>query len=195
MAIGQELSSIDFQSMIGGPLNAVIKAQAQSALTSVDFIKSVGFNADDAAEDAGKPTMVSFEYDKMLETKDAAGVITTTVVPFTLTVPILTMLPIPFIRVEEVTIDFNAKINSVVESKTTFSSKLDTSMSAKLGWGPFSTKLKCSYSRKRSSSSAQKIERTYSLSVHVKAVQDELPAGMEKLLGILEDNIKEVKTS
>ena len=41
MSIGQELSSIDFQSMIGGPLNAVIKAQAQSAQTSVDFIKSV----------------------------------------------------------------------------------------------------------------------------------------------------------
>ena len=28
-------------------------------------------------------------------------------------VPLLTMLPIPFIRVEEATIDFNAKINSI----------------------------------------------------------------------------------
>ncbi len=36
MAIGQELSSIDFQSMIGGPLNAVIKAQAQSAQTQIN---------------------------------------------------------------------------------------------------------------------------------------------------------------
>lgn len=193
MSIGQELSSIDFQSMIGGPLVAVIKAQAQSAQTSVDFIKSVGFNASDAQTDPGKPTMVSFSYDKPIESKDADGTITTTVTPFNLTVPILTMLPIPYIRVEEVTIDFNAKINSVVESTTTSSSDLNTSLGVKGGWGPVSAELKCSYSNKKSTSSTDKTERTYSLIIHVRAVQDELPAGMEKLLGILEDNIKEVK--
>ncbi|MBV5343288.1 DUF2589 domain-containing protein [bacterium] len=193
MSIGQELSSIDFQSMIGGPLVAVIKAQAQSAQTSVDFIKSVGFNASDAQTDPGKPTMVSFSYDKPIESKDADGVITTTVTPFNLTVPILTMLPIPYIRVEEVTIDFNAKINSVVESTTTSSSDLNTSLGVKGGWGPVSAELKCSYSSKKSTSATDKTERTYSLIIHVRAVQDELPAGMEKLLGILEDNIKEVK--
>lgn len=187
MAIGQELSSIDFQAMIGGPLNAVIKAQALSAQTSVDFIKSVGFNADD-----GKPTMVTFTYDKPIESKDANGVITTTPTPFSLTVPILTMLPIPYIRVEEVTIDFNAKINSVVESTTTSSSELNTSLAVKAGWGPVSAELKCSYSNKKTASATAKTERTYSLAIHVRAVQDELPAGLEKLLGVLENSIKEV---
>ena len=193
MAIGQELSSIDFQSMIGGPLNSVIKAQAQSAQTSVDFIKSVGFNPPDAQTDPGKPTMVIFEYDKMIESKAADGTITSSVVPMKLSVPILTMLPIPFIRVEEVTIDFNAKINSVVESTTSSSSELNASLAVKGGWGPVSAELKCSYSNKKSTSATDKTERTYSLVINVKAVQDELPAGMEKLLGILENNIQEVK--
>lgn len=192
MAIGQELSAIDFQSMIGGPLNAVIKAQAQSAQTSVDFIKSVGFNAPDADTDPGKPTMVTFTYDKPIESKDADGNITITPTPFNLTVPILTMLPIPFIRVEEVTVDFNAKINSVVESTTSASSDLSASLSVKGGWGPVSAELKCSYSNKKSSSSTSKTERTYSLAIHVRATQDELPAGMEKLLGVLENSIQEV---
>ncbi len=188
--IGQELTSIDFQSMIGGPLNAVVKAQAQSAQTSVDFIKSVGFNSTD-----GKPTMVTFEYDKVIEKKDAAGVITPTATPMKLTVPILTMLPIPFIRVEEVTIDFNAKINSVVESTTASSSELNASLAVKGGWGPVSAELKCSYSNKKSTSATDKTERTYSLVIHVRAVQDELPAGMEKLLGVLENSIKEVPSA
>jgi hypothetical protein len=188
--IGQELTSIDFQSMIGGPLNAVVKAQAQSAQTSVDFIKSVGFNSTD-----GKPTMVTFEYDKIIEKKDAAGVITPTATPMKLTVPILTMLPIPFIRVEEVTIDFNAKINSVVESTTASSSELNASLAVKGGWGPVSAELKCSYSNKKSTSATDKTERTYSLVIHVRAVQDELPAGMEKLLGVLENSIKEVPST
>jgi hypothetical protein len=193
MAIGQELSSIDFQSMIGGPLNAVIKAQAQSAQTSVDFIKSVGFNPPESGTDAGKPTMVSFTYDKAIETKDTQGNITVTPTPYNITVPILTMLPIPFIRVEEVTIDFNAKINSVAESTTSSSSDLNASLAAKGGWGPVSVELKCSYSNKKSTSSTEKTERTYSLAIHVRAVQDELPAGLEKLLSILENNIQEVK--
>jgi hypothetical protein len=198
MSIGQELSSIDFQSMIGGPLIAVVKAQAQSAQTSVDFIKSVGFNPEGSGTDAGKPTMVTFSYDKMVEgTKNPTTGETSEPTPakFTLTVPILTMLPIPFIRVEEVTIDFNAKINSVQESTTTSSSDLNTSLSAKAGWGPFSASLKCSYSTKKSTSATDKTERTYSLVIHVRAVQDELPAGLDRLLGILEDTIKEVKTA
>jgi hypothetical protein len=188
MSLGDELSSIDFQSMIGGPLIAVIKAQAQSAQTSV-----VGFNDPEADENAGMPTMVTFTYEKPVESKDEAGDITVTPTAFNLTVPILTMLPIPFIRVEEVTIDFNAKINSVAESTTSASSDLNTSLSVKVGWKPVSAELKCSYSNKKSSSATDKTERTYSLVIHVRAVQDELPAGMERLLGILESNIKEVK--
>ncbi|MCW5213126.1 DUF2589 domain-containing protein, partial [Desulfobulbus sp. TB] len=151
MAIGQELSSINFQSMIGGPLTAVIKAQAQSAQTSVDFIKSVGFNPSDAQEDPGKPTMVTFEYTKLIEKKDDSGTVSTEPVPMQLTVPILTMLPIPFIRVEETTIDFNAKINAVSESTTASSKELGVSLNAKGGWGPVSAELKCSYSAKKSS--------------------------------------------
>ncbi|NTW99572.1 MAG: DUF2589 domain-containing protein [Geobacteraceae bacterium] len=194
---GQELSNINFESMIGGPLNAVIKAQAQSAQTSVDFIKSVGFNAPDAEEDPGKPTMVTFEYTKIIEkpgpeVEGKPGPTVPTPTDMKLTVPILTMLPIPFIRIEEVTIDFNAKINSVVESTTTSSSELATSLAVKGGWGPVSAQLKCSYSSKKSSSATDKTERTYSLAIHVRAVQDELPAGMEKLLGILENSITEV---
>lgn len=186
MAIGDELSSIDFESMIGGPLNAVIRAQAQSAQTSVDFIKAVGFNEDD-----GQPTMVSFKYMKNIE--DDEGEVTPQ--EYELSVPILTMLPIPFIRVEETTIDFNAKINSVRESTTSNSSELNAALEAKGGWGPVSVKVSASYSQKKSTTSSSKVERTYSMAIHVRAVQDELPAGTEKLLNILENNIQESATA
>lgn len=57
---GEELSSINFGNMIGAPLNAVITAQANAALSTVEFIKSVGFNDD------GTVKMVSFKYPKEL---------------------------------------------------------------------------------------------------------------------------------
>ena len=194
MAIGDELSSLDFQSMIGGPLSAVVRAQAESAVTSVDFIKAVGFNTDDSGA-VTDPVMVTFAYDKPVEETDGSGNTTITPKKFQLTVPFLTMLPVPFIRVEETTIDFNAKITSVRESTTTSSHGLDTELKAKAGWGWGSASLKVNYSYKRSTTNSAKVERTYSLAVHVRAVQDELPAGTERLLGILENVIQETPAS
>lgn len=164
----------------------MIKAQALAAITSVDFIKSVGFDKD------GKPTMVSFLYEKPIETKDAAGNVTVSAKPYKLTVPILTMTPTPFIRVEETTIDFNAKITSTIESTTASSHDLNVALGAKAGWAWGSAELKVNYAYKRTTSSGMKEERTYSLAVHVRATQDELPAGTARLLSILENNIKEV---
>jgi hypothetical protein len=188
MAIGDELASLDFEAMIGGPLTAVVKAQTQAAMTSVDFIKAVGFDV----EEENKPVMVTFSYDKAVEQTAPDGTVTVEVKPFNLTVPILTMLPIPFIRVEETTIDFHAKINSVQESTATTETGLATELKAKAGWLFGSVKLKVNYSQKKSTSATQKVERTYTLAVHVRAVQDELPAGTDRLLGILENTITEV---
>lgn len=189
---GQELSSINFQSMIGGPLTAVIKAQTQSSIAAVDFIQSVGFESD-ADGNTTKPTMVSFSYQKMVDEEDADGNITPVPKDFELTVPFLTMLPIPFIRIEETTIDFNAKINSITESQQSSSHDLGAALKAKAGWGWGSAELSVNYSYKKSTSSAQKTERTYTMAVHVKAVQDELPAGTERLLSILENTIQETQ--
>lgn len=184
---GDELASLDFESLIGGPLSAVVRAQTQAAMTSVDFIKAVGFTLDDQNKPTA-PVMVTFAYDRPQD----AGNGVVEIKPFTLTVPFLTMLPVPFIRIEETTIDFNAKITSVIESATASEHGLKTDLQVKAGWGFGSAKLKVNYSYKRTSSASNKIERTYSMAVHVRAVQDELPAGTERLLGILENTIKEV---
>lgn len=205
---GQELSSIDFESMIGGPLIAVINAQAQAAMSTVNFIKEVGFKKPAAEEKAGddtstqEPIYVTFKYPKELSPYQPAvpaspgppPVAATPAVPAVyqtqeLKVPILTMLPIPFIRIDLTTIDFNAKINSVEYRKTDTSLKVDSSLEAKAGWLFGSAKLKVSTSFQRTTQQGNTVDRTYSLAVHVTAVQDEMPAGMEKILSILEGAI------
>ncbi len=206
---GQELSSIDFESMIGGPLVAVINAQAQAAMSTVNFIKQVGFKKPSTEEAAGgdtsteDPIYVTFKYPKEISPYVPAVAADPTATPPVaaqpavpavyetqeLKVPILTILPIPFIRVEESTIDFNAKINSVEYRKTDTSLKVDASLEASAGWLWGSAKLKVSTSYQRSTQEGNSVNRTYSLAVHVKAVQDEMPAGMEKMLSILESVI------
>lgn len=278
---GKELSSINFEAMLGGPLIAVVNAQAQAAMSSVNFIKAVGFkpgNADDPTKaQTGDPIYVSFKYPKevapfepaqpaqvtvavnapgtgytaaptitvaggggtgmtVTATLGAGGSIaslttvqgtgytsaptvtipppggtgtqataTVTFVPakpavpaqfavMQLEVPILTMLPIPFIRIEETTIDFNAKINSVEETKTDETFKLNASLDATVKYPPLfsvaTVKLKVSTSYQKNTQTGTKVDKTYSMAVHIRAVQDEMPAGMEKILGILEDAIR-----
>lgn len=206
---GQELSSIDFESMIGGPLVAVINAQAQAAMSTVNFIKEVGFKKPSVEQEAGgdtsteDPIYISFKYPKELSpyvpavpgNPDATPPIPATpAVPAVyetqeLTVPILTILPIPYIRIDSVTIDFNAKINSVEYRKTNTDLKVNASLEAKAGWLWGSAKLKVSTSFQRTTQEGNSVNRTYSLAIHVKAVQDEMPPGMEKMLGILENAI------
>jgi len=107
-----------------------------------------------------------------------------------LEVPILTMLPIPFIRIDEATLDFNVKINSMEYRQVDTNFNISGSLEAKARWGWGSAKLNVSTSYQRNTTQGEKVERTYSMNVHVRAVQEELPAGLEKVLGILEDAIK-----
>ena len=211
---GQELATIDFESMLGGPLVAVINAQAQAAVSTVNFIKLVGFKKS-AEEAAGgdtttqEPIYVTFKYPKELspyqpavpaDPGDPAAVpprpatAARAAVPAVyetqqLQVPILTMLPIPFIRIDLTTIDFNAKINSVEYRKIDTNLKIDASLEASAGWLWGSAKLKVSTSFQRTTQQGNTVDRTYSMAVHIKAVQDEMPAGMERVLGILEGAI------
>lgn len=202
---GQELASIDFESMLGGPLVAVINAQAQSAIATVNFIKEVGFKklADETDPDAAEtadPIYVKFKYPKEISPfvpavlNDDGTVAQPAVDPvfqdFELEVPILTMLPIPYIRIDETTIEFKAKITSVSFRKTDTNFKIDASLEAKAGWLWGSAKFKVTTSFQKSTQQGNTVNKTFSLNVFIKAVQDEMPAGMERLLGILEDAMK-----
>lgn len=281
----RELSSINFESMLGGPLVAVVNAQAQSAVTTVNFIKSVGFkpvldsNGEPVSGAVGEPIYLSFKYPKevapfqpavdagivgisvtdrgagytsaptvtitggggsgavatavvvdgevtevtlddpgsgftsaptiqiaapsgtdtrqataVASFRDARAAVPAQYVDMKLEVPILTMVPIPFIRIEETTIDFNAKINSIEETKTDSAFKLDVSHDVAGRYPPLfsavSARLKVSVAYQKNTSSGAKVDRTYSMAVHIRAKQDEITPGTERILGILEDAIR-----
>lgn len=296
---GQELASIDFAGLIGGPLGAIVDAQSKAALSTVDFVKSIGFTPDSEDETTGEitpgePIYVKFKYPKMVQpyqpkveglikTLDVVKVGSTTVsdadsivsvsisggtggsvtasvnasdgidlviadagegystsdkvtivymdtdtpsqqqvataditalderdaVPavfeeMKLEVPILTMMPIPFIRVDEGEIDFNAKITSMeyarvgselkVGSSASFTNQNTNTNYSFLGSfnknkNTNTVKLKTNISYQRNTRRGHKIDKTFHLGVKIRVTQEEMPEGMERLLGILEDSI------
>jgi hypothetical protein len=175
-----ELNNIDFKKMIGGPLQAAVDAQVASSLATVNFINAVGFTDSTTPGGPRQLVMVDFSHTRDDGTLDANGA----AIPpksVVIKVPLLAMLPIPSLRIEHVIIDFNVKLNSVETSTVSTSLGVDASVSG--GWGPVNFKVSASYQRK--AATGVEVKKEYALNVNVKAVQDEIPAGLEKILNML----------
>ncbi len=208
--VNRTLRSLPFGRIIGGPMVAAIHAQALAAKSTVNFIKEVGFKSTseeldgNSDENIGDVRNVTFKYKR----KKAAG--STGDNPegeeeVSLTVPILTIVPIPYIRIEEMTIRFTANITEQQEYKSASASSgsvaTDTTMNFKAGgfFSPVKFNLNAKVSTKNnwSSSSSNKVNTStqYVMDVQLRAVQDEMPAGLARVLDIMEQAILEKPTT
>ena len=104
-----------------------------------------------------------------------------------MTVPLLTIVPVPYIRIEEATIDFEAKVasNTLDTSKTA----VGVTASASGGFWGVKFSVKASFSHQRTHE--EKVTKSATLKVHVKAVQDQIPGGLQKVLEILETAVND----
>lgn len=173
------LNGIDYSALIGGPLEAAIKAQAMAAQSTWTFIQEVGLNKS-PRDGTMEARNVSFVYQK-----DGQQV--------KLIVPILTIVPIPLIIIDEVNIEFKANISASASQTTEDSSSeevaAEASAEAKIGWGPFSlsARFQASYSSKKDSKATQdsRYSVEYTQDVRIHASQAGMPAGLSTVLNIL----------
>jgi hypothetical protein len=185
-AAGQ-LGALPFGNIIGGPLVAAIEAQAKAARSTVDFIQSVAYKPVD-------PTQV--DADRALQTVEFVYVSGDKNVK--LSVPLLVIVPIPYIRIEDMTIQFKANISAETASQDTTrteeSRNVNANVTGRYGWGPAKVEasFSASYSAKKDSTSAasSKYAVEYTMDIYIHAVQDDMPAGMQKVLNMLNESIK-----
>ncbi len=174
---GKEIASLDFANLIGGPLNAIVESQAKSAITTANFIKEVGFDKD------GKVVDVDFTYNRKNDNGSDQE--------FTLTLPFITMLPVPYITINNALVEFNAKITSTTESSSSsnFSQQVDASAGG--GWWFASARVTSKTAYQKKSNYSDKEERTFDMKVRVEASNQDMPAGTERILTLLENSITE----
>jgi hypothetical protein len=174
------LGGIPFSNIIGGPLTAAIDAQGMAAMQTFKFVQAVGFeDTNSTATGPVKARSVTFEYSKNGE-------------KYTLTVPLLTLLPIPFLRISNMTINFTAAItaNSTAANDTTETTKKalggDGKTSGLLSFlSPISFNASITKDTVTKSNTSDTYNVQYTMNVMVNAVQDSMPAGMQQLLNIL----------
>lgn len=186
-----ELNSLDFSVYIGGPMQAAIQAQTAASMATVNFIKEVGFEPGTG----GGPDQIRYVAFKFVKLAPNPNFDKTQPVSSTnqemisqnveVSVPFIAMLTMPALRIDELTIDFNAKLTSVETSSV----NSEFAASAELGINYKVVNFKASASYKRTSSRGTTVEKTYNLGVKVTAVNDEIPEGLDRILTMLEDSI------
>jgi len=96
--IGREMS-LPMEQIIGGPMQALIKAQALAASSTADFINQVGLETT-GTPPVTKARTVDFQYEENKPKEDGCGFDTKLI---KLSVPLLTIVPVPYIRIEQAT--------------------------------------------------------------------------------------------
>ena len=184
--IGREMA-LPMEQIIGGPLQAVIKAQTMAAAETAAFINNVGLVDDGTGKLTAQTVEFSFTRKVPAESDDDPPVDEIQEETVHLNVPLLTIVPVPFIRVEEATIDFECKVSS----STLEASKHKAGVAAEVKGGVWgvSISVKASYSYEKVR--RDQVDRSATMKVHVKAVQDDMPAGLGRILDILETAVND----
>ena len=110
--VSSELNALQLDDIIGSSLAAVVKAQGLMASQLADFIEKVGFEAPIAGQPL-KARTFAFTFNRS-ELDKNTGVVSQKQV--TAEVPLLSILSLPSLAVDEATLDFDLKIVAHQES-------------------------------------------------------------------------------
>lgn len=172
------LQGIPFENLIGGPLSACIQAQNDAAMTSINFINNVCLNED---KETGEKSAIYVSFSFIQNGRKVV-----------INVPLIAIVPIPYIAINSVDISFKATVNGVESesssTETEYESKGTKKSTRKTGlFRKKTTTINSTFSTKRDSKSTQdskfSVEATIDVAVH--AGQESMPAGMAKILEML----------
>lgn len=178
--IAAELAALPLDYMIATPLIAAINAQSLAAKSTIDFINEIGLDGNDVR-------MVDFKYNRSVT--DQYG--QSSIQPSSMSAPLLSIVPIPFLRIKDMSIDFFFKISTNIVDES--SKKKEKKVAVKGGWGPVKVSASASYSSETKSKST--VDKTAELKIVVNAVQDDMPEGLRTVLSIFNNLIKEPPSS
>jgi hypothetical protein len=176
------LTGLPISELIGNPLIAASKAQFSLAETALTFINKIGFIEKDGKRQAN---LLEFKIQQPIISKDGTGDGKITYTPVDVQAPMLGLVPLPSLLIEDVSVDFQMEISTSTASKEEDKSEaeLKAGVSAGWGWGKASVEFtgKVSSSRENTRSTNQ----TAKYNVRVNARQQQQTEGLSKLMDIM----------
>lgn len=200
VSMAQQFQGLPMDSLIGGPLNAAAKANASMALTQTSFMLDTCFTKEELTAASGdtpavynyKPIMIKMSLTRGVITpsQEEGGETTIQPVETKFDLPLLTIIPLNSLAVDNVDITFDMEVKSSYgeeqSQETTQKISAAASFEAKVGYGPFSATVtgSASYDKEDRSSSSSHYEKSNSAKYHVgvHAAQLPMPKGVNIII-------------
>lgn len=172
---------MELQQLIAGPLIATIDADTQSAQKYLEHLIKIAFEEDPETGKLGKLRQLTFSYTE----NDVNGKHKRTV-----NIPLLTLVPLPLLHVQEADFDFDITIlDALTESGEECFSIEDGKGVKQQGDGGL--KMRASLAPQQGSASSDlKQSLAANMKVKVKMRQADMPAGLSNLLHITANNVQ-----
>lgn len=154
--VASALNSIPFGNIIGGPLAACVRAQAEAAQTTIDFIRGFTMTNSELDPEGVEPITVTFTFIMNGEKTR-------------MTVPLMTIVPIPYMHIDYVNLNFTADITACDDGK----------MEAKYATEGYT----------RTEDDEQSVSVESKMGINVRASTSSMPSGMTKMLEFFTNNL------
>lgn len=176
---------MELQQLIAGPLIATIEADALSAQKYLDYLMRMAFESyNPRTGETGKLRMLTFNYNE----QDVNGPRRRSV-----SIPLLTLVPLPLLHVEEADFDFDIKIidalsDSVEEKFSVEEGKSVTNRPETTGFKMRASLAPKQGEVKRESDLQQSLSAN--MKIRVKMRPADMPAGLSNLLHLTANNVQ-----
>lgn len=154
--VASALNSIPFGNIIGGPLAACVRAQAEAAHTTIDFIRGFTMTNSELDPEGIEPITVTFTFIMNGEKTR-------------MTVPLMTIVPIPYMHIDYIDLNFTADITACDDGK----------MEAKYATEGYT----------RTENDEQSVSVESKMGINVRASTSSMPSGMAKMLEFFTNNL------
>lgn len=171
MSVAEQFSGLNIQNLIGGPLTAAADARISLARSTAEFINDVGFDAN------GKIRTADFGYQKRSVNDDG----TSNLEEMKVAVPMLAIVPIPNLQIDEVNILFDMEVKQSEKSES--SKDLSASLSGSAKFGPVKVNISGSVSSHESNTRSSDNSAKYH--VDVRATNHGTPEGLSRVLDMM----------
>lgn len=154
--VASALNSIPFGNIIGSPLAACVRAQAEAAQTTIDFIRGFTMTNSELDPEGVEPITVTFTFIMNGEKTR-------------MTVPLMTIVPIPYMHIDYIDLNFTADITACDDGK----------IEAKYATEGYT----------RTEDDEQSVSVESKMGINVRASTSSMPSGMAKMLEFFTNNL------
>lgn len=175
MAIAEQFAGLQMDKLIGAPLTAAADASIQLANSTADFINRVGFEKD------GKIRNVAFGYQKRSVNEDG----TSNLDEMKVDVPMLAIVPIPNLQVDEVNVLFDMEVKQSEKDE----SSMDLGASLTGSAGILGVKVSVTGSVSAHNSHTRSSDNSAKYHVDVRATNHGTPEGLARVLDMMAANV------